>query len=254
MTVEVLREQHEAPDHIQSMLALAGGLNRFGRPNYRFAWGWSRLGFIGGEWSDFDRSGNLIRRVVELRLVPKYSMLNRWHLERWCPPEMYGSPQMWAMETLERTNGITVPALGPYPQFGEYEHALTLDESCPTCEKRHRAAECEHRRFVNLTTGIAFRCARAIEFSRDLKESERRAAIDRRQQWEAMQDEKAIDDILDSDPAEIPVRRQQYLDHVIAPQLDQAIANAHKRKQVTGNRFSGYKVTAENPRPVLVHK
>ena len=231
MACQVLREQHEAPASIQRTLALAGGLNRFGQPNYRLVWGWSRLDFIGGEWSDFDGSGNLIRREIGLRLVPKYEQLNRWHLERWCPPELYGSPSTWHLETLEVYGGIPVLALGPYPQLGDYEHSITIDEPCPSCVRRHRADKCEHRRFVGLTCTIAERLARAIEFSRNLKEADRAAAIDRRQQWEAMQDEKEVDEILGADAAEIPVRRQRYLERCIAPQLDTAVANASKRKQ-----------------------
>ena len=50
-------------------LALAGGRNRFGEPNYRAVWGWSRLDWIGGKWEDRDASGSLIREVVEHALA-----------------------------------------------------------------------------------------------------------------------------------------------------------------------------------------
>ena len=253
--VEVIREQHDCPEHITRALILAGGLNRFGQPNYRLVWGWSRLDWIGGEWTDRDHSGNVIRKSIELRRVPKYSMFSRWHLEKWVPPEKYGSPRMWALETLENYGGILIPALGPYPQFGEYEHSITIDEPCALCIRRKREGECEHRGFVQLTTTIAERLTRAIEYSASRSAQERKAAIDQREQWEALQDDKAIDEILGSDPAEIPRERARYLERVVAPQLDQAIANACKKKEQIGNRFTGlgYKASV-SPFIIKAHK
>ncbi len=44
------------------------------------------------------------------------------------PPETYGSPEEWLARTVEVEDGIRVPALGPYPSRGEYEHCFTLEE------------------------------------------------------------------------------------------------------------------------------
>ena len=230
MKVSVLREQHEAPEYAQRLVMLAGGLNMFGHPNYRWVWGWGRLTWIGGLWTDRTASDGVLRQVFEMREVPKYLPENRWHLEKWLPAALYGSPRMWNLASQEIHHGRSLPALGPYPQFGEYEHALTLDEPCFLCIKKNIAAKCEHRQFVQLTSEIAYRMARAIEFSRGLAEEDRRAAVERCHERDAMQDDKAIDEILGADPVEIPRRRQQYLDKVIAPKLDWAIAKAHKKK------------------------
>ncbi len=230
MRVSVTREQHDPPDYAQRLLLLAGGLNRFGKPNYRWCWGWSRLTWIGGLWTDRTASDGVLRQVFEMRQVPMHLPENRWHLERWCPPEIYGSPRMWNMASQEIHQGRSLPALGPYPQFGEWEHSLTLDEPCFLASRSAAPAFCEHRGFVQLTPEIAFRMARAIEFSRDLVETDRRAAVERCHERDAMQDDRAIDEILGADPVEIPRRRQQYLDRVIAPKLDRALAKAHQRK------------------------
>jgi hypothetical protein len=90
--IRVIRETREAPADVARELALAGGFNPYGEPNYRAVWGWSRLDWIGGKWEDRDAAGNLLREVVELRREPKYVPHDRWHIERWVPAESYGSP------------------------------------------------------------------------------------------------------------------------------------------------------------------
>jgi hypothetical protein len=165
--IRVLRERHEAPREVERRLRLAGGINRYGEAMYRAVWGWSRLGWIGGKWTDHDDDGSVLREVVELRLVPKYIPHDRWHIERWMPPESYGSPQDWYADTIERENGVSVPALGPYPERGEYEHCVTL--SGPQGE------------FVQLTPSVAEYIARAIEFGKLAGSADRRQAIDDRE-------------------------------------------------------------------------
>ncbi len=162
--IRILRETHEAPAEVACELALAGGYNRFGEPNYRAAWGWSRLDWIGGKWEDRNASGALVREVFELRREPKYTPHNRWHIERWMPPESYGSPAQWHAQTLEIENGRNMPALGPYPSRGDYEHCFTLQG--PNGE------------FVQLTPAAARHVARAIEASRGAVQSTKREALD----------------------------------------------------------------------------
>jgi hypothetical protein len=165
--IQILRETHEAPAEVARALELAGGRNRFGEPNYRAVWGWSRLDWIGGKWEDRDpATGALAREVVELRREPKYAPHNRWHIERWMPPESYGSPEEWLAQTLEMANGRNIPALGPYPSRGDYEHCFTLEG--PRGE------------FVQLTPAAARHIARAIEASRSAPRAKRREALEER--------------------------------------------------------------------------
>lgn len=168
--IQVIRERHEAPRFVQEALRLAGGITRFGEPNYRAVWGWNRLTWIGGKWEDRDAAGNLLREAVELRLEPKYAQRNRWHIERWLPPETYGSPEQWYAQTLEVEDGRNVSALGPYPARGEYEHCFTLEG--PRGE------------FIQLTPEAARHIARAIEFGRALPPTRRREALERRMERE----------------------------------------------------------------------
>jgi hypothetical protein len=152
--IRVLRETHIAAAGVAQRLARAGGLNRFGEPNFRAVWGWSRLAWIGGKFEDRDASGTLVRETVALRLEPKYAPLDRWHIERWCPPEIYGSPEDWRAATLEVHDGRSIAALGPYPSRGE---------------------------FVQLTPTIAEYLSRMIEASRGVAPQSKRASLDRRE-------------------------------------------------------------------------
>lgn len=178
--LQVIREIHDAPENVSRRLQLAGGSNRFGEPNYRAVWGWNRLAWIGGKFEDRDAHGNLLREVVELRQEPKYPQVNRWHIERWVPPEAYGSPRLWYAQTIERENGISIPALGPYPSRGEYEHCFTLQSSSGD--------------FLQLTPTIAEHIALAIEWSRSAPKHKRRAIMfDREARTERSFDERAYD-------------------------------------------------------------
>jgi hypothetical protein len=171
--IRVIRETYEAPGDVARELALAGGLNRFGEAHYRAVWGWSRLDWIGGKWEDRDAAGNLLREVVEVRREPKYLPHDRWHIERWMPPESYGSPEQWCAATCEIANGRSVAALGPFPSRGDYEHCFTL--AGPGGE------------FVQLTAAAARHIARAIETGRGVEKSKGREALEessRRQERE----------------------------------------------------------------------
>jgi hypothetical protein len=161
--IELIRERHETPVSVAQRLCLAGGINRYGEANYRAVWGWNRLGWIGGKFEDRDAAGNLVREVVELRWEPKYPQVNRWHVERWVAPEAYGSPRAWYAQTMERADGKSVAALGPYPERGEYEHCFTLQG--PRGE------------FVQLTPTIAEHVARAIEWARGRNRASQRAQL-----------------------------------------------------------------------------
>ena len=181
--IQVIREKHETPENAARRLHLAGGVNRYGEANYRVVWGWNRLGWIGGKFEDRDADGNLLREVVELRWEPKYPQVNRWHVERWVPPEAYGSPRMWYAQTVERAEGKCVAALGPYPERGEYEHCFTL---------QGRRGE-----FVQLTSTIAEYVARAIEWSRGQGRAEQRAGLYGREEREDRAYEQWAYDLMD---------------------------------------------------------
>jgi hypothetical protein len=180
--IRVIRETHDSPTDVARELALAGGRNRFGEANYRAVWGRSRLDWIGGKWEDRDAGGKLLREVVELRREPKYVPHDRWHIERWLPPESYGSPEQWHAETMEIQNGRGIPALGPYPSRGEYEHCFTLEG--PRGE------------FVQLTPAVARHIARAIEASRRVPRAKSKESLRERTRREEREYDSYADRVL----------------------------------------------------------
>ena len=181
--IQVLRERHETPEGVARRLESAGGHNRFGEANYRVVWGWNRLSWIGGKFEDRDACGDLVREVVELRVEPKYPQLNRWHVERWVPPEAYGTPRQWYAKTLESANGKSVPALGPYPERGEYEHCFTLQG--PQGE------------FVQLTPTIVEHVAQAIEWARRFPKTRQREKLYEREAGKDREYEEWAYDVMD---------------------------------------------------------
>ncbi len=149
----------ETPAEIARILRVAGGLNRYGEPNYRAVWGWNRLDWIGGEWTDRENgeeeNGAFVRTVYQVRHVPKYSPFDRWYIERWMPPETYGHPALWNLQHLEKTDsGEWMPTLGPFPYRGDYEMAWR-------CETPDGG-------YLQLTPHIARVFASCLEASRNL--------------------------------------------------------------------------------------
>jgi hypothetical protein len=182
--IQVFRETHETPEAVARRLARAGGCSRYGEANYRAVWGWNRLAWIGGKFEERDpQTGSLLREVVELRQEPKYPAVNRWHIERWVPPEVYGSPLEWYAQTVEIADGRSIPALGPYPSRGEYEHCFTLEG--PRGE------------FVQLTGTIGEHIARAIEWSRGVSRSMKKRGLHEQEQRKEQTYEAWAYDLLD---------------------------------------------------------
>jgi len=103
-------------------------------------------------------------------------------------PETYGTRPAWYAQTLEVANGRSVPALGPYPERGEYEHCYTLEG--PRGE------------FVQLTATVVDHVARALEWSRNRPQVMRRDAVRARaEREERTYDEQAFAVLDDAVPA-----------------------------------------------------
>lgn len=176
----------EVPESLKIRLLSAGGINRFGEPNFRVVWGEDRETWIGGEWVDTDDSGNELRRVAECRKVPKYVPNDRWYLEKWMPPEHYGSPEAWDKYQVEVVDGESIPALGPYPSRGEYEMCYCLQHD---------------GEFAPLEPAAIEEIVRMIRTGEAASRADNRAAIFRKEEKRAKDYDNFCMDVLNDDNA-----------------------------------------------------
>lgn len=124
------------------------GRSSDGFPLYRLVQSEDVIELSGGLWNDWnadleeqDRGGMVfneddptkadvlrpsmhrpVRVVAELREVPKYCHLPEqgWVLERWYPPDYYGTPELYEAITVPGTN---ISRFGEFPHRGQYELA-----------------------------------------------------------------------------------------------------------------------------------
>lgn len=244
--IQVIRETHDPDPRWIEEIALAGGRNRYGDPNYRIIWGGSRLDWIGGEWTDWTHGGvSVLRRVVEHRRVPKYpDLLNYWLVERWCAPEEYGSPLVWKIKTTEFYGARSIEALGPYPARGDYELTMSVSRPCAKCVRLHREDDCKEREFQQLTLTMAEYVGNRLRIGREATALQIKQARERAAELSQKTQEAAIEEILGMDPAPISRERRDYLERVVVPQLDIALARAARQMQGRRPRPSRYPVSA----------
>lgn len=129
-----------APAYVTRAINSRAGYNLYGNPKYRLVWAQHRLTPSGGVWLDWDKSlttsernedkNSPIRRMVDVRLVPRYGPLHGWVLEKWVPPYAYGSPKQWYSPAVIGGTMLWVPwanryipSQGEFPNHGDYEFA-----------------------------------------------------------------------------------------------------------------------------------
>lgn len=120
------------------------GQNPYGENIYRIVWGWDRLTPV-AEQIDMRELALHPEKIGTTRFVQKYFLnmdgeLNRWILEKWMPPQTFGSPEQWKKDTWDAT--LLTYLLGPYPSHGEYEfsHAFQTEIGNPVDLTPHLVA------------------------------------------------------------------------------------------------------------------
>jgi hypothetical protein len=148
---------------LNNALLTAGGSNLYGQPNFRLVWSESRFEIAYG------------------KQVKKYGVgRDRWILEKWCPPEMYGNPATWEFDTKDPESGELI--LGPFPHQGEYEHSYTFDQNGV---------------YIEPTEELVLLICRCIERGKMHTRSERWAAIMAAQEQVAKDRKRMFDDMWD---------------------------------------------------------
>lgn len=133
-------ERRLCPPEYHSRLRDIAGMNRFGGNNFRIVWGQTEREIVGGTWQmptgktklRLKPDGQLgllpeVYEIAEMRYILKYDGKPCWFLERWFPPENYGTEFQWFRENTDPKSGL--PLLGPYPDAGYYECCMPLTRS-----------------------------------------------------------------------------------------------------------------------------
>lgn len=122
----------EPPSYLVERINQLGGLNCYGKPNFRVIWGGNRTYIVGGEFKKpiyfRDNDGkmrSIVTTVIEMRELLKYHT-GRWHLERWRGPEWYGSQEEWYTNSWDPI--LSLHTMGRYPHEGDYEHCFFLGQ------------------------------------------------------------------------------------------------------------------------------
>lgn len=106
-------EHYKCPTEFQDRITRAGGLNRYGQPNFIIVWGQSWTVRRGGIWNNAD--GSYFRGYCDVVEDGRPC----WVLKQWNPPEFYGSSTLWFMENRDENTGMQL--LGDFPWRGQYE-------------------------------------------------------------------------------------------------------------------------------------
>jgi hypothetical protein len=94
----VCREQmdYEPYPEWNEHLVKLGGLNRFGKPNYRLIWGWDHVNYY------------------------PYPLRSFFHFERWLSPEMLGTEELWEAQNKREEEMGNHVAVTAFPREGSY--------------------------------------------------------------------------------------------------------------------------------------
>jgi hypothetical protein len=110
------------PRQYQKRITRAGGLNRYGEPNFRLVWSQAETHRAGGVWPHDRYAG--YREVYLANGSPYPPRQGYWILLEWTPPEQYGSEAAYYFLHRDDTTGLC--NLGPYPHRGRYQIAVKL--------------------------------------------------------------------------------------------------------------------------------
>jgi len=172
---QVLREYSVHPDpRFQARIDRKVGLNIFGEPLYRIVWGWGRLEWLAGLMSVYSDTGAYRGEQYGLFREPKYSYLgtstlDRWIVEKWIHPDMYGTKESWEEETQEVGGFHTTQALGPFPSRGDYELSFAVQDQVKG-------------EFIQLSDGLVETIVSVAEQSRLIEDSKRKQALEEEQE------------------------------------------------------------------------
>ena len=174
----------DVPRELNRRLHAIGGSNPYGWPMFRLVLGKNRVMPVFGQWEDWEelevadplsrvgarKAIRLKRSVIETREIPKYLPIDAYHLERWNPPESYGSPENWRKAGEEIVGMETLDTSGPFPSQGDYELCF-----CLTIDGTHSAPPAPTESIAQTAENLVYTI---IASKNNYSYAQRRAAID----------------------------------------------------------------------------
>lgn len=109
-------QRNICPPEFQERVTQAGGLNRYGEPNFKIVWSETETMRAGGEWQ---HDG-----FIGYRDILKYKGPGCWVILQWNAPELYGVPESYYVQNFDEVTGLQT--LGEFPYRGRYEILFPL--------------------------------------------------------------------------------------------------------------------------------
>lgn len=103
------------PKEFQVRVSDAGGLNRYGDPNFRIIWGQTETCIRGGYWEAQEGRPEFTGYLEVLEGFGEPC----WVLQMWKAPECFGTPAEYFMDNQDPHTGLQI--LGDYPWRGRYD-------------------------------------------------------------------------------------------------------------------------------------
>jgi len=188
-----LIERLQPPEHFQRRLTRAGGVNRYGQPNFRLAWAQTETTRQGGRWESYGEWFQGYRDVLLGDGLPHW-MLLQWadagksaampHL----PPEGDGA---WYEANRCQATGLSL--LGGYPYQGSYQIALQL--MAKWTEKDARGVPALRIAAFPLSTEIIDMMVPIIKATREVSIQAKLMSMDETKEKEQTEYAKRVEDI-----------------------------------------------------------
>ena len=203
-------ERLQCPQHFQSRLTRAGGLNRYGESNFRLAWAQTETTRQGGRW---EANGEWFTGYRDVLLGDG---LPHWMLLQWAdagksasmphlPPESDG---VWYEANKCPVTGLSL--LGGYPYRGSYQIALQLRAKWVTRDARGNPQL--HLHAFPLSTQIIDMMVPIIKATREISIQAKLAAIDNDREKEQEEYSKTVEDIYQDGKLSASARASQWIE------------------------------------------
>ena len=228
-------ERLQPPAHFQQRLTRAGGLNRYGLPNFRLAWAQTETIRQGGRWEADGEWFTGYRDVLLGDGLPHW-MLLQWADAGKCiempllPPESDGA---WYEANKCPITGLSL--LGGYPYGGHYQIALQLRAKWVT--KNSKGEPSMHIHAFPLSRQIIDMMVPIIKASREISVQAKLMSMDEDREKQDLEYAKTVEDIYQDAKLSASARSSKWIEDK-ARGIERAWNAALVMKLQQGSRFA----------------